>query len=181
MTSPEPTNPSELFTPFIPSTFNIPEEKDRLNSYLGEEFSNFADVINDKKIGVYAQSAENFSGDKYFYLTTQKVRNGFQTVVYIPSYPNTGTLTFTLNNVNPLLLFPIQRIDPDFVVIQVWGSASKPPTSIGSGNADYFSFFGQGNSKISFTMSDTEIIVTTTQDMTAYSGFIFVSYTREGT
>jgi hypothetical protein len=171
-------NPGEFFTPFIPTTYNIPEEEDRIRSYLGEEFSNFADVINDKKIGVYVQGSENYNGEKWLYNVTQITRTGYQTLVYIPSYPATGALTFTLNNPNPLLQYPIQNVDANFVVTQVWGSASKPPTTPGTG--DYFSFFGQGNSKISFTFSDTTIVVTTTQDMSAYSGFIIAHYIRNG-
>lgn len=177
MTSPEPTNPSELFTPFIPSTFNIPESGDRLNSYLGEEFSNFADVINDKKIGNYTQQAENFNGEKWIYRTPQIIRSGYQVISYIPSYPATGVLILTVNTIPA---YPLLTVNPELVVTQVWGSASRPCSAAGAGDGDYFSFFGEGNSKISFTLSDTTITITTTQDMTAYSGFIVMQYLRNG-
>lgn len=176
MTPPE-MNPSELFTPFLPTTYNIPEEEDRHDTYLVDNFSNFADVINDKKIGVYTQASENFNGEKWFYKTTKITRNGYQTIAYIPSFPNTTTLTLTLSTVPT---FPIKGIDPNFVVTQVWGSASKPNSSIGAGDGDYFSFFSQGDARITFTMSDTQIVITTTVDLTAYSGFIVIQYLREG-
>ena len=72
----------------------------------------------------------------------------------------------------------------EFVVTQVYGSASKPPTdpdNTTAGTGDYFSFYSQGDARISFTMSNKEIVITTTTDMTAYSGFIVITYIREGT
>jgi hypothetical protein len=178
MTVQEPTSPSELFSPFLPTTQNIPEEEDVFKNFLNDKFSGFADVINDKKIGVISQAAENFSGLKAFYKTTQVTRNGFWTLAYIPSFPNTTTLTLTLTSTPQ---FPIVGIDPNFVVWQVWGSASKPCSAKGADDGDYFSFYSEGNSKVTFTMSDTEIIITTTTDLSAYSGFIIIEYIRAGT
>jgi len=172
------SNPSELFTPFLESSFNIPEEQDRLNTFLVDRFSNFADVINDKKIGTYVTGIENFNGEKWWYKSTQITRNGYQTFAYIASYPNAGVLTLTLTT-NPA--FPINGIDPNFVITNLWGTASKPPTSKGSEDGDYFAFYTEGNSNITFTMSDTQIVITTTIDMTAYSGFIVIEYLRVGT
>lgn len=172
-----PSNPIEPFSPFLPSTYNIPEEDDRRKTFFVDKFSAFADVINDKKIGVYLQAAETLNGEKWFYNTTSKTRNGYQAVAYIPSFPNTGIETLTLTSTPQ---FPIPNINPQFVVKQVWGSASKPCSAVGAGDGDYFSFFSQGNSKISFTMSDTQIVITTTLDMSAYSGFIVVEYIRDG-
>jgi hypothetical protein len=172
-----PTNPIELFTPFLPSTFNVPEEPDRLNTYLGEKLSAFSDVINDKKIGAYTQAAESLNGEKWAYSITTKVRNGYQAIAYIPSFPNNSTLTLTTTSTPA---YPISNINPQFVVTNVWGSASKPCTAVGAGNGDYFSFYSQGNAKISFTMSDTQIVITTTTDLSGYSGFIVVEYLRDG-
>ena len=168
-------NPSELFSPFLPTTSNIPEDQDRVKSYLGEKFSYYADVINDKKIGVITQANENFNGEKWFYLTPLKTRNGYQTIAYIASLPNTTSLTLTLTS-DPA--FPIQDIDENFVITLVYGSASRPSSNVLGG--DYFSFMSQGDSRISFTMSDTSIIITTTTDLSAYSGFIVISYLRDG-
>jgi len=179
MTTPydaSPQNPSEPFTPFLPSSYNVPEEDDRLNTFLVDRFTVFSDVINDKKIGVIAQDVENFSGEKFFYLTTQKTRNGYQTMVYIPSWIS---MTLTLDSLTSPK-FPIQDIDEEFVVTQVWGSASLPPTNIGAGDGDYFSFFGEGNTRIQFTMSDIQIIITTDGTTASYSGFIFINYIRQG-
>lgn len=171
-------NPDELFTPFLPSTQNIPEDQDRLNVFLIDNLNLYADVINDKKIGTFVQEKENFNGDKYFYKTTKVTRNGYQTIAFIPSFPPTLILTLTSNP-----RFPIEGIDFDFVVADVIGSASKPPdepdTLTGSG--DYFSFMAQGDSRISFTMSNKQIIITTTIDMSKYSGFIKITYIRDGT
>lgn len=180
MTVQEPQSPSELFSPFLPTTQNIPEQDDTFKNFLNDKFSGFADVINDKKIGVINQAAENFSGLKAFYKTTKVTRNGFQTLSYIPNYPNNPAIPLVLTLTSDPK-FPIIGIDPNFVVWQVWGSASKPCSEKGAGDGDYFSFYSEGNSKISFTMSDTEIIITTTVDMSEYSGFIIIEYIRQGT
>jgi hypothetical protein len=175
-TDPFPANPQFEFTPFLPSTYNIPAEDDRMKPYLMDNLCIFSDIINDKKIGTIVQGAENFNGEKWFYKTTQVTRNGYQTLVYVPSWVP-GTLTLTTP---PPLTFPIQDIDPNFVVTLVYGSASLAPTITGAGNGDYFSFFGSGNAKIQFTMSDIQIVITTNGTTAAYSGFIVINYLRNG-
>lgn len=169
-----PTNPMELFTPFLPTTYNVPEVEDRLDVFLVDSLSNFADVINDKRIGTFTELTEAFNGEKWAYRITSKIRNGYQAIAYVPSLPNTGTLVLTGST------FPIHNINQQFVVTQVWGSASKPPTAVGTGNGDFFSFFGQGNSKISFTLSDTTLTITTTVDLSAYIGLFVIQYLRDG-
>lgn len=172
-----PTNPIEPFTPFLPSTYNLPEEDDRFRTWLGEKFSQQSDVINDKRIGVVSQSAENFSGGKLFYRTTQITRNEYQTLVYIPSLPNATTQTIGLTGTP---LYPIANVNPELVVTNLYGTASLPPTSVGAGDGDYFSFMTEGNSQISFTMSDTQIVIVTLVDLSAYIGLIFINYVRNG-
>jgi hypothetical protein len=176
MSTIEPTNPSELFTPFLGTTINVPEDKERLNTFLNDEFARFADVINQKTIGVITPS-ENFNGESWSYISTRKVRNGFQVIAYIPSLPNAGATTLTLTS-NPA--FPIAGIDSNFVVTQVYGSASKSCSAIGVGDGVYFSFMSQGDTRISFTMSDIQIVVTTTVDLRAYSCFLVINYLRDG-
>lgn len=163
-----PTNPINLFSPFLPSTFNVPEEDDRLKEWLGQKLSESSDVINDKKIGAYTQSAEAFNGEKWIYDTTQKIRNGYQAILRIPSFVS-GTY--------PL---PIEDVNPQFIITHVWGSASKPCSAVEAGDGDYFSFFGQGNADIQFTMSDKSIIITASGPMAAYNGFIVIEYLRDG-
>lgn len=163
-----PTNPIEIFTPFLPSTFNLPEEDDRIKPWLGEKFSNFSDVINDKKIGNYVQSAENFNGTKWSYDTTRKVRNGYQAIARIKSFTN------------QTIAMPIGDVNPQFVISLVYGSASKPCTAVSAGNGDYFSFMAKGDSRISFTMTDTTITIVTDGLRAAYSGFIVLEYIRDG-
>lgn len=163
-----PTTPQELFTPFLPSTYNIPEEDDRLKNFLVDKFSGFSDVINDKKIGIYVQSAENFNGNKFWYDTTQKTRNGYQAIARFKSF------------VSGSYPMPIPDVNPQFVISHVWGSASKPCTAVGSGDGDYFSFMAKGDSRISFTMSDTTIVITATGPMASYQGFIVIEYIRDG-
>lgn len=171
------TNPSELFSPFLGTTLNVPQNPELLNNFLNNQFSQYADLINQKKIGVYSP-AQNFSGELWYYLTPQRIRNGYQVIVYIASLPNAGVSTLTLTS-DPA--FPVTGIDPDFVVTQVYGSASKPCTATGAGDGDYFSFMSQGDARISFTMSDTTLTITTAVNLSAYSGFIVVNYLRAGT
>lgn len=176
-----PSNPADPFTPFLPTTYNIPEEDDRHDIFLQDTFSGMADVINDKNIGTYVLGKENFNGEKWWYKDPKITRNGYQTFCYIPAYPNAGVLTFSLTNLDPNLVFPISGIDPEFVITLSYGVASKPPTTKGAGNGDYFTFTNQGDTRVSWTMSDTSIVVTTTVDLTAYSGFIVIKYVRNGT
>lgn len=163
-----PTNPIEPFSPFLPSTFNIPEEEDRLKTWLGEKFSQTADCVNDKKIGAYTQDAESLNGEKWSYDTTKKVRNGYQVVARIQSF------------INQTIPLPVGDVNPQFVVSLVYGSASRPCTSVGAGDGDYFSFMAAGDTRISFTMSDTQIIITTDGMRAAYSGFIVIEFIRDG-
>ena len=171
MTTPAPpTNPSELFSPFLGTTLNVPEDQEQLLTFLNEEFARYADVINQKTIGVITPN-QNFSGEAWSYITPKKVRTGFQVIAYIPNM-----ISQTLNLTGSPIPFPITEIDANFVVTQVWGSASKPPTTPGTG--DYFSFMSQGNSNITFTMSDTQIVITSS--LVGYSGFIVIHYLRDG-
>lgn len=172
-----PGNPSELFTPFLPTTFNVPEEEDRLKVFLVDRFANYADVINDKKIGIYSQASENFNGNKFFYKTTKVTRNGYQAIAFIPSLPNATTLTLTLSSTPT---YPVPNINNEFVITNLWGTASLPPTSTGAGDGDFFKYNNQGDSRISFTMSDIVIVITSTINLSAYSGFIVVEYLRNG-
>ena len=162
------SNPNELFSPFLPATTSVPEDEERLTTYLVDKFSQYADVINDKTIGVFTQSVSSLNGNKFIYDTTSKVRTGYQYLIRIPSFPNNTTATYS----------PPVELTKQFALFMAWGSASKPFTTPGSG--DYFSFFGSGNPKITFTFSDTAIVVTTTSDMSAYSGFICINFIADG-
>jgi hypothetical protein len=172
-----PTNPIELFTPFLPATYNVPEEEDRLRTFLVDKLSMISDLVNDKRIGTFIQAMESLNGEKWFYAVTGVTRNGYQAIAYIPSLPATGVLILTLTS---MPAFPVSNINPTFVITQTWGTASKPPTATGAGNADFFTYLNQGDSRISYTMSDTVITITTTVDLSAYSGFIVVQYLRDG-
>ncbi len=117
---------------------------------------------------MYVQEAENLNGNKFFYDTTSKTRNGYQAIARITSFvPQTIPL-------------PIPNVNPQFVVSHVWGSASLPCTSTGAGDGIYFSFFCEGDSRIQFTMTDTELIITTNGTTASYQGFIFIEYIRDG-
>ena len=174
-----PTNPQEPFTPFLPSTFNVPEEEDRLRSWLGQKFSESSDVVNDKKIGAYTQATSAQNGEKWSYKSTEVgVRNGFQAIAYIPSYPNTGTLVLTRQTIPQ---YPIDMINQQFVITLSYGTASKPPTAVGAGNGDFITYMNRGDPRIFWDMSDTTITITTTVDLTLYSGFLVVHFLRNGT
>lgn len=178
MTAPiEPIDPSNLFTPFLPASYNIPKEDDRLEVFLQDKLTIFADVINQKKIGTIVQASENFNGDTYFYRTTQITRNGYHALAYIPILPNTGTIVLT-RDTEPQ--FPIPNITNEFVISDLWGTASLPPSNTGSGNGNFIKFNNRGDPRIFFDMSDTTITLTTTVDLSSYIGLIFVTYIRNG-
>lgn len=167
MTTPN-DRPRELFSPFLPTTFNIPEEDDRLKTYLNENLANFADVVNDKKIGAYTEDTISQNGNKFAYDTTKKIRNGFQVIARVKSF---------INQVIPL---PIQDVNPQFIVSLVYGSASLPCTAVGAGDGDYFSFMSAGDPRISFTMNDLNITIVTDGARASYSGFIVIEFIRDG-
>ncbi len=164
------SNPSELFTPFLPTTVNIPEEPDRLNTFLVDRFANYADVINDKKIGMYVQSSEGLNGNKLFYDSTKVTRNGYQYLARVTQYPNAGVLVLDMPD----------NVNPQFRLTHTWGSASKPCSATGAGDGIYFSFMNQGDVRVSFTLTDLAITITTTVDLTTYDGYIFLEYVRDG-
>lgn len=164
-----PSNPIEPFSPFLPTTYNIPKEKDRIEVFMVDTFADIADVVNAKRIGNYTQDAETQNGCKYAYDTTKKVRNGAQAIARIKSFKTESI---------PL---PIKDVNPQFIISLVYGSASKPCSSVGAGDGDYFSFMSQGDARIQFTMSDTTLNITATAPMAAYQGLIIIEFIRDGT
>lgn len=170
------TNPSSNFSPFLPTTYNLPEDDDRLDVFLYDQLSRFAYAINNKQIGGYTNASENQNGEKWRYVKRDP-RTGYQVIAYIPQYPNATTLTLSLTS-DPK--YPIQNVLPQYAVTKVFGNATKPCSAVGAGDGDYFSFMSQGDSRISFTMSDNQIVITTTVDMRAYSGTIVIEFLKDG-
>lgn len=173
-----PSNPSELFSPFLPTTYNIPEEEDRIEVFLEDTFAQVSDVVNDKTIGTFVESAQNFSGEKWWYKNPKITRNGYQVIAWIESFPNAGVMTLDAESDPP---YPIQDVNPEFVITELYGTASLPPTSTGAGDGDFFKYNNRGDPRIFFDMSDTQITITTTVDLSSYSGFIVIKYLRAGT
>lgn len=167
-----PTSPQEPFTPFLPTTYNIPEAEDAQRTFLSDNFASLADVVNDKKIGLYMQAAETLNGNKFYFKTTGVTRNGYQSLLWIESLPNSTTITYD---------FPVSDVNDQFVITNLYGTASKPPSAVGAGDADYFAYMSEGNSKITFTATDITITITTTTNLSAYSGFIICEFLRNGT
>jgi len=165
-----PTNPQNDFSPFLPTTVNFPEEGERLKTFLVDTFSQYADVVNDKTIGAFTQSAQEFDGEKWIYDDPRITRNGFRWVARVTQYPNAGVLVLDSPN----------DINEQFRITHVWGSASKPPSALFAGDADYFSFFNRGDPRVTFDMNDLTITITTTVDLTAYDGYIVAEYVRDG-
>lgn len=162
-----PSNPIEHFSPFLPSTFNTPEDPEHLRTYLSEKLSQFSEVINDKKIGVY-RPAETRNGEAWFYDSTRTERYSYSAIVRVTSF------------VDQTIALPIKNVNPQFIISHVWGSASKPCSAVGAGDGDYFSFYGKGDSRIQFTMTDLTITITTDGTTAGYSGFVVIEYIRNG-
>lgn len=176
------SNPQELFSPFLPTTYSIPEDDERLKTYLNDNYCRFADVINDKKIGNYVDTFTVQNGEDWSYKTvanqsTSKVRNGFQSITYIPSLPNNGVLVIT-RQTDPQ--YPIETVNEQFVITKLFGTASKPCSQVGAGDGNYFMYNCEGDSRITFTFSDIQITITTTVDLSQYSGFIIVEFLNDG-
>lgn len=177
-------NPVEQFSPFLATTFNIPAEGDRLNAFIEENLANLSDVVNSKKIGTVIDQVSVFNGDLWAYIDPTVFRNGYTAMAYIASYPNATTLTLTLPSTpasaGSVQNYPIPDVNDTFVITDLYGTASKPPSVTGEGDGNFFKFNNQGDTRIFFTMSDDVIVITTTGDYTSYSGFIFISYLRNG-
>lgn len=171
------SNPKELFTPFLATSIYVEADPDKIKDFLVDIIPNFADTINDKHIGLYLQTAEVQNGNKFFYGTTQLTRNGYQALAYIPSLPNAGVLVLTAES-DPR--YPLENVNPELVITNMWGTASKGCTATGAGDGDYFTFMNDGNPKITFTMSDTTLTITTTVDLSSYVGLIVIEYVRNG-
>ena len=173
-----PTNPISPFSPFLPTTYNIPEEEDRVRTFLQDQLAQHSDVINDKKIGVYVEETSLLNGNEHWYANTKINRNGYQSFVFIKSLPNAGVMII---NATTDPAFPILDINQEFLMWHMWGTASKPPSALSAGDGDFFSFMNQGDTRISFTMTDLIITITTTVDLTAYSCFLVFEFIRNGT
>lgn len=158
----------ETFTPFLATDNNVPEEQDRLRTYLIDTFSRITYAVNPKKIGLYA-TAESLNGENWQYGNTtaqvKKTRNGYQIISFVPSL------------VSQTISQPVPNIDGNFIMTLCFGTATKPKTTAGTG--DYFSFMSEGDSRISFTISDTSIIITAA-GLSAYQGYIVQEYIKAG-
>ncbi len=150
-------NPSEPFSPFLPTTENVPKDQEDLNYFLGDRFARISDVVNDKVIGGYTE-AESQNGKKFGYINPKITRNGYQTMLRIDSFV---TGSFDL---------PMSILDDDFEMTLVYGTAST--------FGDYFSFMSQGDARIQFTVNATQVNITAMAPMAAYAGFIFFEYIR---
>lgn len=166
-----PNNPAESFTPYLPTTFNIPEEQDRIRTFLYDRFAHMSDVINDKVIGAFTQDTEAINGQKWSYDTTKKSRAGYQALARVVAYPDTDVL---------MIPNPIPNVNQQLVITQVYGSASLPMTPGVPGSGEYFTFAPMGDPRVSFTLTDTTITITTTVDLSGYTGFIIISYIKDG-
>ncbi len=161
-------NPNSRYSPFLPTTFDFPDEEEGVSYFVTDNFAAFADVINDKTIGSFTEKTEAFNGEKWSYDTTRKVRNGFNAIARITSF------------VPQVIPNPIVDVGPQLIMTHVWGTASLPCTAVGAGDGDYFSFYSQGDLRIQFTVSDTIITITTNGTTASYQGFIVLQYLRDG-
>lgn len=159
----------EPFSPFLPTTQNIPEDEQSFRYFLNNQFSKISDVINDKTIGIFS-TAEQQNGEKWFYGNTsaqvKKVRNGLQIIVFIPNLT-----TQSIAN-------PIDNVNNDFVMTFAYATASKLKTDTTPG--DYFSFLGNGDTRAKLTISDTIITIATDGSLASYQAFIVMQYIKSG-
>lgn len=164
----------ELNTPFLPTSIIIPEEEDRLSVFLVDILTDTTYALNNKTIGIFS-SVEKYNGENWNYGSTtaqvKKVRNGFQIIIYIPSLPNTNILELDQT---------IRGINENFIMTLCYGTASQLVNSNTSTPGDYFSFMNKGDSRISFTISDTQVIITTTTDLSTYQAYIVMEYIKAG-
>ncbi len=157
------------FSPFLPTTQNIPQEEESFNYFLNDQFARLADVINDKTIGIFSTS-EQQNGEKWLYGSTtvqvKKIRNGLQTIIFIPSL-----ITESIPN-------PVQNIDDNFIMTFAYGTASRLKTSTVTGS--YFSFMGDGDSRVQLDITDTFVNIATNGTVSAYQAFIVMEYIKSG-
>ena len=163
-------NTNELSTPFLPTGIQIPIEEDRLRTYLVDTISDISYTMNNKTIGTFAVT-EQYNGELWNYGTTteqvQKTRNGFQILLYFPSLTNGASQPN-----------PIPNIDANTIMTMCYGTATLPFTTPGS--AVYFSFLGNGDSRIQLSVTDQTVTITTDGTLDAYQGYVILQYIKAG-
>lgn len=165
-----PSNPSNLFSPFLPTTYNFPADED-ISNFIQSNFAQHSDVINDKRIGIFLDYSATFNGETWYYKKTAITRNGYSVIAYISSFPNATTVSIPN---------PISKVNPELIMTNIYGTASKPCSAVNANDGVYFTFMSQGDSRISFVATDTLITITTTVDLSSYSGFFILEFVRNG-
>jgi hypothetical protein len=161
----------DLPNPFLPSEIQLPEEEDRFKVFLKDTLQKITDVANEKTIGVYLPT-ESFNGELWNYINPMDPpKNGYRIIYFTPSLPATGVSVVPIPGV-----IAIQGLNANFMITLCYGSASRPATTPGAG--DYFSFMSSGDSRISFTISDQALTITTTVDLSAYKGVFVLEYIK---
>lgn len=155
------------FPGYIPSWLNIPEDPSLINEFLNTSISGIVDAVNSREIAVYRPS-EIFTGQIWFNENnTNRIRNGFRTVVNFGSLPNTTTKSVGHG---------IANINSNFVLTHLFGSASDtsaltyiplPYVEVSTGN------------NIQIDMDAANVNITTLDNKSSYDKcYVIIEYLR---
>lgn len=135
---------------FVPENYVIPNDPIQRDEFLKKTFENFARFINRKDMGQYetqeVQNNQTFPG-----ATLQSKNFIFRKVI------STGAL---LNTATSTIAHGIASINNNWNFTRIYGTAVDPTTPI---------WIAMPNSNIGITVDNTNIYITTTVDLTAYT------------
>lgn len=165
----------ESTTPFISPNVQVPIEEDRRRVFLIDTFTSVIDSLNAKEIGIYYPQ-EVLNGEEWFMPNNpKKQRDGYRTVVPFPALPNITTLTLPHN---------IPNIEIGFTITHLYCTASNFATNPGAprvNRGDYFQIAGDGDSRLKLYMDNVNVYLTSTIDLSAYTGIVVIEYVKEAT
>lgn len=165
---------NQEFENFVPVFDTAPKEPEKLRQFLVEQLRRISNSVNQREIGQYFD-IEVLSGKQFFpgASVPEQNRQIFRKVVTFGALPNSTGKSVAHEITTP----DGSPLDSNFTLIHLYGAATNP-TSVTAIPLPFAS--PTATEEIKLSMDDTNIIVTTAMDYTAYTRtFIVVEYIQE--
>ena len=154
---------SQNLEEFLPLYDAIPEEWEQARQMLVERVKKISLAVNNRQIANFV-SAEVLSGQKFDSSQPQEFRDGFRKVINFGALPNATTKTIAHGI----------KFDSNFTLTNLYLSATDPAGFTAFSVQNYSLTAGPS---ILIRMDATNIIVTTTNDFSAYTrSFVIIEY-----
>jgi len=135
---------------YFASKVSYTPKQEELVANIFNSFNQLVDIVNLKPLGLYADTILP-SAEKWYLNATAKAQGVLYTTVDCGTLPNTGTVNIPHN-------IPIVA---GYKIIEFYGTATDP--------AGLFTKSMTGDPNINITISSTDIIITTTAALAAYT------------